>query len=89
MNHSCYNFSLPQQYRCLEKKLDKQYTCPEILDTLRKFAFADVMGQGFMPAYEVTKLTDELHRISGFDTDFEFITKSKMRSIQKKSKQDR
>lgn len=76
-------------YRCLEKKLDKQYTCPEILDTLRKFAFADVMGQGFMPAYEVTKLTDELHRISGFDTDFEFITKSKMRSIQKKSKQDR
>lgn len=76
-------------YRCLEKKLDKQYTCAEILDTLRKFAFADVMGQGFMPAYEVTKLTDELHRISGFDTDFEFITKSKMRSIQKKSKQDR
>ena len=25
--------------------------------------FADVLGQGFMPAYEVTGLTDDLHRI--------------------------
>ena len=74
-------------YRCLEKKLEKHYTCEEILDTLRNFMFADVLGQGFMPAYEVTKLTDDLHRLSGFETGFEFITKSKMRSIQKRSKQ--
>ena len=73
-------------YRCLEKKLEKRYTCGEILDTLRNFMFADILGQGFMPAYEVTGLTDDLHRISGFDTDFEFITRSRMRSIQKQTK---
>ena len=32
------------------------------------------------------KLTDELHRISGFESDYEFITKRKMREIQKLSK---
>ena len=60
--------------------------CSEILETLRKFQFADVGGQGFMPLYKRTKLTDALHSTSGIETDFEFITKSKMKEIQKKSK---
>ena len=73
-------------YRLLEKKLEKNYTCCEILETLRKFQFADVAGQGFMPLYKRTMLTDSLHSISGIETDFEFITKGKMKEIQKKSK---
>ncbi|EJP19530.1 hypothetical protein HMPREF1140_0348, partial [Lachnoanaerobaculum sp. ICM7] len=31
-------------------------------------------------------LTDKLHEICHFNTDFEFITKSQMRTIQKQSK---
>lgn len=73
-------------YRLLEKKLDKKYTCSEILETLRGFEFADIGGQGFIPLYEKTPLTDALHRISGIETDMEFITKSQMKTIQKKSK---
>ena len=73
-------------YRLLEKALNKKYTCEDILNTLQNFEFADVQGQGLMPVYESTKLTDELHRISGFETDYEFITKRKMREIQKLSK---
>ena len=73
-------------YRILEKKLEKKYTCEEILRELREYQFADVQGQGFIPLYTKTKLTDNLHEISGFRTDFEFLTKSKMREIQKKSK---
>ena len=73
-------------YRILEKKLEKKYTCEEILEELRGYQFADVQGQGFIPVYTKTKLTDKLHEISGFSTDFEFLTKSKMREIQKKSK---
>lgn len=73
-------------YRLLEKKVNKNYTCDEILNTLRSFEFADIQGQGFIPIYESTKLTDELHRISGFESDYEFITKRKMREIQKLSK---
>lgn len=74
-------------YRLLEKNLNRSYTCEDILHTLQNFEFADVQGQGFMPIYESTKLTDELHKISGFETDYEFITKRKMKEIQKRSKQ--
>lgn len=74
-------------YRLLEKKLNKKYTCSEILDTLRSFEFANVQGQGFMPIYESTDLTDRLHEIVGFDTDYEFLTKSRMKTIEKLSKQ--
>ena len=74
-------------YRLLEKNLNRNYTCEDILHTLQNFEFADVQGQGFMPIYESTKLTDELHKISGFETDYEFITKRKMKEIQKRSKQ--
>lgn len=74
-------------YRILEKKLNEQYTCEELLKLLRSYEFADVQGQGYMPIYESTKLTDELHRICGFETDYEFITKRKMKEVQKLSKQ--
>lgn len=74
-------------YRLLEKKLVGTYTCCEILDTLRSFKFADVQGQGFMPVYEVTELTDRLHELLGFATDYEFLTKSRMKTIEKLSKQ--
>ena len=74
-------------YRLLEKKLGGSYTCSEILDTLRLFKFADVQGQGFMPVYEVTALTDRLHGLLGFATDYEFLTKSRMKTIEKLSKQ--
>ena len=74
-------------YRLLEKNLNRNYTCEDILHTLQNFEFADVQGQGFIPIYESTKLTDELHKISGFETDYEFITKRKMKEIQKRSKQ--
>lgn len=76
-------------YRLLEKKLERKYTCEELLSTLRDYEFADVQGQGFIPIYKSTKLTDALHEVAGFETDYEFLTKRKMKEIQKRSKQSR
>ena len=73
-------------YRVLEKKLDYQYTCEEILDTLRGMNFAGIQEQGFVPLYKRLKITDDLHEACGFRTDYQFITKSQMKTIQKKSK---
>lgn len=73
-------------YRILEKRLDYKYTCEEILDTLKEMNFAEVQEQGFIPLYKRLKITDELHGVSGFRTDYQFITKSQMKTIQKKSK---
>lgn len=74
-------------YRMLEKQLGNSYTCEEILDKLKSIKFADIKGQGYMPAYIRDELIDDLHRTCGFRTDYEFITKSDMRTIEKKSKQ--
>lgn len=73
-------------YRILEKKLGDGYTCEEILRTLKAMNFADVEAQGYMPLYKRTKLTDALHDACNFRTDYQFITRQKMRWIQKKSK---
>ena len=72
--------------RLLEKKLGNRYTSGELLETLKGMNFADLEGQGFMPLYSREKITDDLHEACGFRTDYQFITKRKMREIQKKSK---
>lgn len=73
-------------YRLLEKKLGGKYTCEEILDTLKAMNFAEIQEQGFIPLFKREKITDDLHDICGFRTDYQFITKSQMKTIQKKSK---
>ena len=73
-------------YRYLEKKLNLQYTCEELLDTLKAMNFAEIQEQGFIPLYKREKITDALHESCGFRTDYQFIAKSKMKTIQKKSK---
>lgn len=73
-------------YRLLDKRLGSKYTCEQIIDTLKDFDFANLEDQGFMPLYRRTELTDALHESCGFRTDFQFITKRKMKEIQKKSK---
>lgn len=73
-------------YRFLEKKLDSKYTCEELLDALKTMNFVEVQEQGFIPTYKREPITDALHDACGFRTDYQFITKSKMKTIQKKSK---
>ena len=69
-------------YRLLEKKLGEEFTCNQILETLRKMNVTLLSkDSGYIPAYKRTKLTDALHNTFKFRTDFEFITKSSMRSI--------
>lgn len=73
-------------YKLMEKRLEKKYTCEEILDTLKAMNFADIQEQGYIPLYERNRITDDLHKIGGFRTDFDFITKQKMKNIEKLSK---
>lgn len=73
-------------YRFLEKKMDLKYTCEELLETLKAINFAEIQEQGYIPLYKREAITDDLHEACGFRTDYQFITKSKMRTIQKKNK---
>lgn len=73
-------------YRLLENQLNNVYTCQEIISTLRNMNLTKVGNEGFIPAYTRTSLTDSLHTISGFRTDYQLSTKKNMQSIISKSK---
>ena len=72
--------------RLLKRSLPDSYTTEQLIQELRDMTFANVEDQGFMTLYERNKLTDALHEACGFRTDYDFITKRKMKEIQKKSK---
>jgi hypothetical protein len=69
-------------YRILEKNV-QAYSCCEILETLRSINFLKIEGEGYIPTYTRTQLTDELHEEAGFHTDFEFISLKGMKKIFK------
>ena len=73
-------------YRYIEKKLDNRFTCQQILSTLRTFQFALVPGDGYLPLYERSELTDALHDAFGFRTDFQIVTNNAMKKILKSTK---
>lgn len=74
-------------YRLLEKKLGEGFTCNRILETLRGMNMTLLSKEsGYIPSYKRTKLTDSLHSTFGFRTDFEFISKTSMRTIISKTK---
>lgn len=68
-------------YRILEKKLNYKYTTTEILETMRNMNLIEQKGCGYQPIYNRTKLTDELHEIFKFNTDYEIVSYKKMKKI--------
>lgn len=75
-------------YRLLEKKIGNSYTSSQIIETLRSMRVTLLnTANGYVPSYTRTELTDVLHKVFGFRTDYEFITKSSVRTIIKETKQ--
>ena len=68
-------------YRLLEKKLGNKYTTSQILNTLRNMEMIESKGDGYIPAYIRTNLTDELHEIFNFRTDYEINTYKDFKKI--------
>ena len=71
-------------YKYLGKKVNRSgrhFTTDEIVDTLRGMDFLSVGGEGYLPTYIKTDLTNHLHGSAGFRTDYQIVTKQKMRSI--------
>lgn len=71
-------------YKYLEKKVNRggrHFTTEEIVGTLRSMDFLSIAGEGYVPAYTRTDLTNHLHGSAGFRTDTQIVTRQKMRSI--------
>ena len=68
-------------FRLLEKKIGGGYTSNQIIQTLREYNLLRINGEGYLPEYTRTELTDRLHQEFGFRTDTEIVPTRKMRSI--------
>ena len=68
-------------YRLLEKKLNYKYTTSQILETLKNMEMIEHKGLGYEPIYERTQITDDLHEIFSFNTDFEIVSYKKIKKI--------
>lgn len=68
-------------YRILENKLDYKYTNTQIIEKLKEMEVCEEKGFGYCPAYVRTDLTDDLHAIFGFRTDYEIINYENFKKI--------
>ena len=68
-------------FRLLEKKIGKGYTPSEIIQTLRDYKLLKINGEGYIPEYTRTSLTDRMHEVFNFRTDREIVPTRMMRSI--------
>ena len=68
-------------YRILEKKLDYKYTTSEILKAIRNMDMLESKGDGYIPEYIRTNITDDLHDTFGFRTDYEINTYKDFKKI--------
>ncbi len=77
-------------YKYLAKKVNRggrHFTADEIISTLKDMNFVSVAGEGYIPTYTRTDLTNNLHGSAGFRTDTQIVTKKAMRSIIAATKQ--
>lgn len=73
-------------FRILEKRLKNKFTSQDIVKTLREMDMLEIRGQGYIPAYTRTDVTDALHEAFQFRTDFQITALNDMKKILKKTK---
>jgi len=73
-------------YRVLEKKLEEKHTTEQLIKTLREYKLLKLSGDGYVPVYTRTQITDELHDVFNFRTDYQINPTSRMREIIKNTK---
>ena len=68
-------------FRILEKKTEGKHTSKELINTLRNYNLLKISGEGYIPEYTRTAITDLLHDTFAFRTDTEIVPAQKMREI--------
>ena len=71
-------------YKYLVKKINvgmSHFTPDEIISTLQQMNMMSVSGEGYVPAYTRSDLTNNLHGSAGFRTDTQIVIKQEMKKI--------
>ena len=70
----------------LAKGKDELFSVHELIRTLKDMNMTFIGGEGYLPAYTRTELTNRLHGSAGFRTDYQITTKRMMNTIIAKTK---
>lgn len=76
-------------YKYLAKKVNrggKHFSPGEIIGTLQDMNFLSISGEGYIPTYTRTDLTNNLHGSAGFRTDTQIVSRQKMKKIINETK---
>lgn len=76
-------------YKYLAKKVNrggKHFSPDEIISTLQDMNFLSIPGEGYIPTYTRTDLTNNLHGSAGFRTDTQIVSRQKMKKIINETK---
>lgn len=76
-------------YKYLAKKINragKRFTPDKIIETLQDMNFVCIEGEGYIPTYTRTDLTNHLHGSAGFRTDTQIVSRQRMKTIIAESK---
>lgn len=73
-------------YRILEKKTDDKYTVTELIESLRSMNVLRIYGEGYIPTFKRTAITDDIQKIFGLQLDTEIITSPNMNKNKRISK---
>ena len=71
-------------YKYLAKKVNrggKHFSPGEIIGTLQDMNFLSIAGEGYIPTYTRTDLTNNLHGSAGFRTDTQIVSRQRMKKI--------
>ena len=73
-------------YRILEKKLGESYATENIIRTLKEMNMLIAPGEGYIPEYTRTDLTDKLHDAFDFRTDYEIVSQREKKDFNRNEK---
>lgn len=76
-------------FRLFEQKVNlpgEHFTASALIHTLRHMEFSHKPGEGYIPHYTRTKITDAVHGAFGFRTDYQIYTQKKCDKLIKESK---
>lgn len=73
-------------FRVLEQRIGPEISYVELIKTLRSYKFKRFYGVGYSPIYTRTEITDLLHSLFKFNTDFEIISEKNIKEIFKATK---
>ena len=70
--------AFPEAYR------EQPLTVDWLIDTLQNLRFGQIQGQGYVPMFQRTSLTDQLQELAGVEVNKQIITKAAMNAFYRK-----